>query len=62
VTTLQITFEKQNNEYQIITRQAFLNSKADTILNKNDLNVIHSTNQNVSKIGNWIENWIKSSG
>jgi len=59
VTTLQITFVKQNNENQ--TRQAFFNSTADTILNKNDLNEIQSTNQIVSKIGNWVKqrsSWI----
>jgi len=55
VTTLQITFEKQNNENEIMNRQAVFNSKADTILNENDLNEIQSTNQIVSKIGNWIK-------
>jgi len=54
VTTLQITFEKQNNENQTITKQAFFNSKANTILNENDLNELQSTNQIVSKIRTWI--------
>jgi len=52
VATIQVTFEKQNNENEIITRQALFNSKADTVLNENHLNVIQSTNQIVSKIGN----------
>jgi len=50
-----VTFEKQNNENKIITRQTFFNSKADTVLNKNDLNEILPKNQIISKVGNWIK-------
>jgi len=55
VATLQATFEKQNNENEIITRHTFFNSKADTVLNENDFRIIQSTNQILNKVGNWIK-------
>jgi len=60
VSILQITFEKQNKKLNYKQASIF-NSKADIILNKNDLIEIQSTHQIVSKIGNWIKqgsNWI----
>jgi len=54
VTTLQITFEKLNNVNEIITKQAFFNSWAQSILNENDIVFVNSTNQLVSEIGSWL--------
>jgi len=54
VTTFQIKIEKQYNVNEIITKQAFFNSRAQSILNKNDIVFVNSTNQLVSKIGSWL--------
>jgi len=54
VTTLRITFVKQNNVNELIIKQAFFNSRAQSIFNENDIVFVNSTNQLVSKIGSWL--------
>jgi len=43
-------FEKQNIVNETITKQAFFNSRVQSILNENDIVFVNSTNQLVSKI------------
>ena len=56
IITLKIFFEKLSKE-EVIIKEAFFNSKAIIILNKDDIDKMlqSSTNQIIEKIGNWLK-------